>query len=652
VEAGTILAVGLILACPWEERYREQVLLLHGDGDELEAAEVDIRTFGREGDLLAALRRRVLEWDPDIVTGWNVVDFDLRVIAARFAVHDLPLILGRARVPDVFLDQTRALGSRMIIHGRQVLDGVRLVRAGPVHFPDYSLDTVAYEVLGYGKSLSQAEQENKLASLRRLYREEPARFCAYCAQDARLVLEILEKTGLLELTLRRCRLTGVSLERAWTSIAAFEYLYIEALHERGVVAPSPGVDSLPLEATPGGAILPPQPGLYDNVFVFDFRSLYPSIIMTFNIDPLSLVRLADRSALDASEEARMIRAPNGALFRREPAILPRLLDRFFQGRVEAKARGDAVASYVYKIIMNSFYGVLGASGCRFAGSELAGAITSFGHSILSWCHSTFAEEGYRVLYGDTDSLFVLSSHPADTPPGELYRTGRELCLRMNERLEEHLSSTVQVESRLVLELEKIYARFFLPRIRGGGRAGVADRSPRGRAKGHAGLPLEEGGRVVPPAELPLEIVGMEAVRRDWTGLARQLQIRLLRMIFERTPREQVQSYIRGLVEELYPGALDESLVYVKALRKPVSEYRHSLPPHVRAAAQLDRSAQRGLIHYVWTKDGPQPADRWSSAPDYDHYLEKQLRPIASVFADALDLDIDRMLSADQQQWLF
>ena len=78
----------------------------------------------------------------------------------------------------------------------------------------------------------------------------------------------------------------------------------------------------------------------------------------------------------------LIEAPNGARFRREPAILPALLDRFFESRRQARERGDEVASFVYKIIMNSFYGVLGAAGCRFAGSQLAGAITSFGQHIL------------------------------------------------------------------------------------------------------------------------------------------------------------------------------------------------------------------------------------------------------------------------------
>ncbi len=140
--------------------------------------------------------------------------------------------------------------------------------------------------------------------------------------------------------------------------------------------------------------------------VFDFQSLYPSIIRSFNIDPLSHVPRRKVDDLPEAEREQLIRAPNGACFSRETAILPELMDRFFEERRKAKERGDEVASFVYKIIMNSFYGVLGADGCRFAGSDLAGAITSFGHHLMSWCKAFLERQGYRVLYGDTDSLFV------------------------------------------------------------------------------------------------------------------------------------------------------------------------------------------------------------------------------------------------------
>ena len=182
----------------------------------------------------------------------------------------------------------------------------------------------------------------------------------------------------------------------------------------------------------------------DDVLVFDFQSLYPTIMRSFNIDPLSYVRPGqpEPEGLDAIE------APNGARFRREPAILPSLLERFFDSRRQARERGDQVASFVYKIIMNSFYGVLGARGCRFAGSALAGAVTSFGQRILSWCRGLLERHGYTVLYGDTDSLFV--------------RGGRSeadgICRLVNDALAEYLRGEYRIQPRLTLRFEKHYLR--------------------------------------------------------------------------------------------------------------------------------------------------------------------------------------------------
>jgi DNA polymerase-2 len=150
----------------------------------------------------------------------------------------------------------------------------------------------------------------------------------------------------------------------------------------------------------------------------------------------------------------------------------------------------------------------------------------------------------------------------------------------------------------------------------------------------------------------LEIVGMEAIRRDWTTLAKKFQIKLLKMVFQGVQLERTRQYIREVIEQLYAGDLDQDLVYVKALRKPVGEYKRTLPPHVKAASQLDVADQKGLIRFFWTKDGPQPESRCSSPIDYDHYVEKQLKPIATMFTEALQTDIEHLIDVDNQLWLF
>jgi DNA polymerase-2 len=673
VQTQAVRAIALSPQDPFQESadLSEVVLFL---GPELH--EPGVECFSDEKALLLAFRDRVAALDPDVLTGWNVVDFDFQVLSERFRRYGISFSLGRSRETAVYLPKSEGRGSRVIMPGRQVWDGVRIVRASPETFEDYSLETVAEAILGYGKRIEVQEGEDRILAIERLYREEPRELCAYCLQDARLVHRIFAKTGLFELTLRRCVLIGVAADLAWTSIAAFEHLYIEALHQRGMVAPTFGVDPLPMDGAPGGIILTPHPGVFDDVLVFDFQSLYPSIIRTFNIDPVSYLPNGEEELQqqNGAEEGAggqpPIRAPNGALFRREPGILPELLDRFFERRGEAQEKGDAVASFVYKIIMNSFYGVLGARGCRFAGSDLAGAITSFGQRIVSWCKTFLENRGYSVLYGDTDSLFVtvlepgaqISEQPENAPRAVLpvaSLDGEEICRLVNQALDEHLIETYGVQPRLTLQFEKRYSRFFLPPLRGGD-----GRTEKGRAKGYAGLVATEaaggannsrdGGGSSEPADVQdlIEVKGMEAVRRDWTDLAHEFQIRLLELLFLKRPLQDIQLYIKELVGALYRGGVDEKLVYRKALRKSISAYTRSTPPHVKAAALLPASQQRGLIRYLITREGPQPEGRVNAPIDYDHYLERQLMPIASAFTEVLKTDLESLFGRGGQLWLF
>jgi DNA polymerase-2 len=597
-----------------------------------------------ERELLQTWTDQMVELDPDLITGWNVAGFDFERIFARLQHHRMAFRIGRSGEAGTFFPAAPGKPPTVVIPGRQVLDAMRIARSGPQRFPDHSLETVAQEVLGRGKTIDAVGTREKLRQIAEMYRSDPLSLCRYCLEDARLVIEILDRTGLLDLTLQRSLLIGVPLSRAWTSIAAFDFVYIEAMHRRGIVAPTLGVDPLPMESALGGAIISPDSGLFDNVLVFDFKSLYPSLIRTFNIDPLSYAGRVDTGT-------DLIRAPNGACFTRGEAILPALLGRYTTAREAAKHRGDATAAYVYKILMNSFYGVLGASGCRFAGSDLAGAITGFGQQLLYWCRDLLEEAGHRTLYGDTDSLFVQSNLPRGSDDDALQAVGGRLCRWVNEKLAEHLDDAYSLETKMELEFEKVYLRFFIPPLRGqsGGRMDREASIQRGRAKGYAGYLHSRSPGV---GESSLEVKGMEAVRRDWTDAAKELQLTLLRMLFEDVAAREIVEYLHRYVASMRRGELDSKLVYAKALRKPVSHYTASSPPHVQAARLLDPMDQTGVIHYLWTTAGPQPRGAIHDPVDYQHYLEKQLKPIAGTFSELLGFDLEAHFDADRQLNLF
>ena len=122
-----------------------------------------------------------------------------------------------------------------------------------------------------------------------MHRDDPAALAAYNLEDAVLALEIAEKTDLIGFVVERARLTGLPMDRAGGAVAAFDHLYLPRLHRRGFVAPDVGVEVEAVQS-PGGHVLEPVPGLWSNVLAFDFKSLYPSLILTFGIDPLGLAR--------------------------------------------------------------------------------------------------------------------------------------------------------------------------------------------------------------------------------------------------------------------------------------------------------------------------------------------------------------------------
>ncbi|MCS5638010.1 MAG: DNA polymerase II, partial [Myxococcota bacterium] len=312
-----------------------------------------------EADLLVALAERIRQLDPDLLLGWNVVDFDLRVLAQRFEALGVPeraSSLGRLPGEIRFQgDASFTRQGRAEISGRMVVDGIPLVRDA-LRLPDYRLGTVAHSVLGRGKLIDE-EAPDTAAEITRLYREEPEALVAYNLEDARLVVEILESEGLLELTRERSRLTGMQLDRVGASIASFDLVYLPELRRHGSVAPS--VEDAEVRANvSGGSVLDPVPGLVRDVAVYDFKSLYPSLMRTFNIDPLALARGASEVAGAA------IVAPNGARLSREEAILPRILERFMERREAAKQRGDRHGDQAIKIMMNSMFGIFAAPACR------------------------------------------------------------------------------------------------------------------------------------------------------------------------------------------------------------------------------------------------------------------------------------------------
>jgi DNA polymerase-2 len=592
---------GRLLSLAYSFRHKEFIedkVFMLGRGENTETVDF----CPTEKFLLESFQNAVQRLDPDIFTGWNVIGFDFHFLEKKAKQVKCPLILGRGRRPLELYQNARGEWT-LNIEGRVIIDGPWALKSNFFSFESYKLNNVAKLVLGEGKDIDEDEVHDKWDEIERRFREDQMALARYNLKDAQLVLDILEKIKILDLLLNRSLISGLLLERVGGSTAAFDQFYLPPLHDYGYVAPNVA-DVLWSRQAKGGFVLNPVVGLHENVLVMDFKSLYPTIIQSFLIDPLSR----------AEHKTNPLFTPVGFSFSRDHHILPGKIGELLERRAKAKKEKNANLSQAVKILMNSFYGVMGSSGCRFYQEDLPDAITGTGQWLLKTVVQFLNDHGFATLYGDTDSLFVqLKEYDHHE------ETGKELTEKVNDYLKEKLKKDFDVESQLEIQYDKFFKKLILTSTRGVGE---------GAKKRYAGLKIieknNESGSVV---QEEIVLTGMEYVRSDWSALARQFQYELVRRVFA---NEDFESYIEQIIKDLLDRKLDHQLVLSKKLTKPLDEYVKNIPPHAKAAKKLldEKGILKRRPEYVLTLRGAVPIELPHDDIDYDYYIERQIAPIA------------------------
>ena len=548
--------------------------------------------------------------DPDAILGWNVIQFDLRVLQKTADECGVKLLLGRGRQPIQWRTHPGKQGYLFApTPGRLIIDGIDALRAAVWSFTSFSLENVSQTLLGEGKAIGDAY--DKMAEIERRYQEDKPALAVYNIRDCELVLRIFEKTKLLQFAMERAHTTGLQIDHFGGSIAAFSHHYLPRMHRQGYVAPSVG--EIETKAFPGGYVMDSKPGFYDSVLVLDYKSLYPSIIRTFLVDPVGFAE-----GMQLADASLGVRGPQDTVFSRDKHCLPEIVTTLSKARDAAKRDRNEPLSQALKLLMNSFAGVLGATECRFFNPKLVAAVTLRGHEMMKLTRSFVEDKGYESIYGDTDSIFIWlkRAHTND----EAQAVAAQLVSDINAWWTRTLGEEQGLENFLEIEFDTHYKKFFMPTIRG---------SDIGSKKRYAGLSLDASGKE--------EMVyrGLEMARSDWTPLARQFQEGLLTRIFNDEPH---RAFVTDYAQATLAGEKDDLLIYRKRLRHRLDAYEVNVPPQVRAAriADLHNTAlgrprqyqNGGWIQYVMTRSGPQPLEARHSGIDYEHYLSKQLQPIA------------------------
>ena len=597
---GELYSIGL-----YYESKNEIKKIVYMLADENKAINTELIFHNSQKKIILGFLETLKSWDPDFIIGWHVIGFDLKFLERKCLEFKIDFHMGRQETP-IRIDDRKGIGFFADTYGRVILDGPPVLRGAFYQFKNFKLDTVAGEVLGVGKDI--VSDSGKVSEIERRFKEDKIALAKYNLLDCSLVTDIFNKLGIFKLLVERTKISGMLFDRLPVSTAAFDHVFLPKLHRKGYIAPN-RVDISREDSSTGGMVIEPKSGLHKDVAIFDFKSLYPSIIKTFKIDPYSRVQ----AGIDT------ITTPKGFEFSGSEHLLPEIISQLLEKRQLAKNNGDRALSQAIKILMNSFYGIMGSSRCRFYHSDLPSAITTTGHWVLKTAISFFENRGYDVIYGDTDSIFVKMNHTDNAKINTLLQ-------ELNEFMDRIILEDFGLTSYLECEFEKMFQSIYFSFARSG--EGVAKKRYAGLYKGN------------------VEFKGMEFVRSDWTDLAKTFQHELYQMFFA---GEELEYYIKEFIKKLEEGHFDDKLVYTKRLSKAPSEYTKNVPIHVRAALKIDHNGPYRLkeVSYVITKNGPEPINNNPKGFDYQHYIEKQLKPIADDILISQDKNFDSFIVGDQ-----
>ncbi len=588
----------IVMASFYSEKFRKVLSLKDTDLEFVEEVE-------DQAEMLERFIEIVEDQKADILLGYNTDEFDFDILRDKADETGVTLALGRNGERMKFNRRGRFKGAR--IKGRMHLDlypFVTHVLAPGIDSETLDLDSVAQEMLGKEKDdLSWSE-------MKQIWREKGdiEKFAEYALKDSELtyqlgeqispqILELSKITGLIPFD--TCRLTYGQLTE--------NYLLREAYSRNMLSRNRPSQKKRSKrdreQAYTGGFVYTPEEGLYDNVAVFDFRSLYPTVMVAHNISPEML-------GVEACEDEFIIDELDYSFCQDEQGFFPELVENLVSSRYSIKEKmknmeeGSEKYSSLYsrqqaqKILANSFYGYLGYSGARWYSREAAEATTYLGRKYIQDTIETAEEMGFEMVYGDTDSVMLRKDNIEESMDGFLEEVNSQLPKFME------------------LEFEGLFKRgFFTSKDSGEG------------AKKKYALIDEKAN---------LKITGFEQVRRDWSPIAKKTQKKVLGKVLQDRIDEAAEE-VKTTIEALNSGNVDvEDLKIYTTLTKPPEEYG-STAPHVEAVKKAEKRGDsieaETTVDYVITRGGKSISDKaeltkYAENYDAEYYIENQVIPVA------------------------
>ncbi|MBW2989517.1 DNA-directed DNA polymerase [Candidatus Woesearchaeota archaeon] len=583
-----------------------------------------------EVELIEGIKETINDFKPDILTGYFSDGFDFPYIKARADKYKIKMDIG-LDFSELKVKKGKATTSD--ITGINHLDIFKFIRkiVGPsMDTYSMSLNSVASELL------KEKKVDVDLESLSKVWDKNPEKlgiYCEYNLHDSFLTYELAEKMmpNIIELV-KIVGLTVPDLARMGFSQLVESYILKQAPLSKEVAPELPHNKELKkrqMQTYKGGFVFEPKPGLYKDVVVFDYRSLYPTIIASHNIDPGTL----NCRCCEGKKKAPVDGKKKYWFCSKRKGFLPSLIEDIITRRIrvkeimkEKKSPLMEARSNSLKLLANSFYGYLGFPMARWYSIESARSTAAYGRFYIHKVIDEAEKNGFNVLYSDTDSVFLALGG----------KTKKE-AFRFQEKINSELPGLME------LEYEGFYP------------AGIFVSAKVGRfgAKKKYALLSEDGN---------LKIRGFEAVRRNWSLIAKDVQENVLNIVLKEKNPEKAISYVKQVIESLRKNKVPLKQVIIHTrLQKAIDEYS-AIGPHVAVAAKMKKKgidiSPGSTIEFIITRKGDKIRDKARlpeevKQDDYDpdYYVNNQVVPAIEKIFEVLGYSKDDLTESKEQNKL-
>ena len=551
---------------------------------------------------------KYIKWtNPDILAAWNGDGFDFPLLINRIKKLGLnPDRLSRGGKTLAF-----KVGDKVITkcYGRVLFDLMHAYRKlySNAGRESWALDYISkYEGLG-GKEEYRGELDD-------LFKKGLDNFVAYNKRDVELLILLNEKLGIVDFFDEVRRLCCCQFVDVFMNSKIADCLCLRYAKEHNFVLPR--AIAQPKESFQGGFVHNSEPKLHRNIGVMDMKSLYPSIMIGFNVSYETLL---------PTREDGCINMDDVYYFKRTPGIIPSIVKPILEKRkvVTNQMKGLDKESmeyksmwqtqYALKVIANGFYDVLGFRMFRLYNNKVAGAVTYAARKIIKEVHKWFGEKGCKVVYGDTDSVFI---EIGDKTIEEIKQLHNDINTYFSKYF---LQFGISEDNNIFkIEFEKIYKTILFKRKMDG----------TGAKKKYAGRIIWEDDDKVDK----FSVVGFESRRSDSPQVGRDLVKNVLKMICYEKPKQEIDKYVADFKQKVKTEFTPEQIGLPIGITKPLNQYANQIHARASRLANEKHNAQiqsGDKIKYIYVKGEDNviafKSDKWmwdGYEVDYDQMIRR------------------------------